>query len=108
MRCVAPESEPTDISQKATKDTATRTTEKVNPIKSIDSLEISISVERLSLVLIRVKTSNKIEIAQRNESAKVTDGDVRECSYFGATAERLATITLLGAQFQSKDSKLNE
>lgn len=62
-----------------------------------ENLEMSISVERLSLVLIRVKTSN-------------TNENTEECfekeQLKTATAERLATITLLGANFQSRESEL--
>ncbi|VUZ38864.1 unnamed protein product, partial [Hymenolepis diminuta] len=60
-----------------------------------ENLEMSISVERLSLVLIRVKTSNT------NEN---TEEFLEKEQLKTATAERLATITLLGANFQSREN----
>ena len=107
VRCVVPESESSSKSQdtstsSSSASSAAKITE--NPDSDGDKLEMSISVERLSLVLIRVKATEEVEEAAAQRALE----SGQECAFFGATAERLATITLLGAQFHSKESKSNQ
>lgn len=61
-----------------------------------DNLEMSISIERLSLVLICVKTATS-----NGDSKEYIENDRMPV----VTAERLATITLLGANFLSLESE---
>ncbi|VDN96296.1 unnamed protein product [Rodentolepis nana] len=100
VRYVVPYSESENKSSGTTK-SSNKTVDVENATSSDDetssseNLEMSISVERLSLVLIRVKMPNADENAEEcfgNERLKT------------ASAERLATITLLGANFQSREN----
>lgn len=115
VRCVVPVSEPRNEPHSlnlSTAHTASMVAESVenggsdgNPNIS-DSLELSISVERLSLVLIRVKAAPEAEDTAEVSGVVAEEEGEYSFSPPSATAERIATITLLGVHFQSQDSKL--
>ncbi|KAH9277961.1 Vacuolar protein sorting-associated protein 13D [Echinococcus granulosus] len=72
-----------------------------------DSIEMSISVERLSLVLIRVKAAPEAKDTTEGSGVVAEEEEKYSFSPPAATAERLATITLLGAHFRSQDNHNN-
>ncbi|KAL5103024.1 Vacuolar protein sorting-associated protein 13D [Taenia crassiceps] len=116
VRCVIPVPEPRseprnlNLSTAHTASTAADSVETGgddgNPNIS-DSLEMSISVERLSLVLIRVKGAPEAEDTTEGSGVMAEEGGEYAFSPPSATAERIATITLLGVHFQSQDNYNN-
>ncbi|KAL5964251.1 Vacuolar protein sorting-associated protein 13D [Taenia solium] len=116
VRCVAPVSEPRNESNNpivSAAHTPSMAAEGVENCSSDgdsninDSLEMSISVERLSLVLIRVKAAPEAEDTAEGSSVVAEEEGEYSFTPPSATAERIATITLLGVHFQSQDNHNN-
>uniref|UniRef100_A0A5K3FLW9 Chorein_N domain-containing protein n=3 Tax=Mesocestoides corti TaxID=53468 RepID=A0A5K3FLW9_MESCO len=102
VRYVTPESETTTTLSSASSANPSSESPDTNStvIDNSSSLEMSISVERLSLVLIHVT-----ELPKPHHQMDWDEDERTKTSPPQATAERLATITLLGALFKSHASR---